>query len=476
MADSRTASTNYIQMQRRVEYQTRIIYFLSAILLALFLTWTLAEPDFTESQLYVLFILFFSVGLWITEAVPPFAVGILIIGFLMVFLGSDYFNEDPDSVKKYVDTWSDSVIWLLLGGFFLAEGMKKVGLDSTLFRFTIKRFGTEPATLLIGIMLATGLISMIMSNTATCAMMIAMITPLLDRMEQESNYTKALLLGIAVSATVGGMGTIIGSPPNAIAVGSLANIGIDVSFTQWMLYGVPSSIILIGFSWWLLIKRYPAEMKRVDAGFLTERLRDPHDAHRTPLERKLRKRLVLGTMLFTVLMWLTNTLHGIPVAAVSGIPILLLTLLGIIHAEDVRQLPWDTLMLVAGGLSLGLAIGETGLADHFIEQLQNLQLNYLLLLIAFSLLTVLLSNIMSNTATATILTPLAVVLVPNNPLPLPLVIGLSASCAFLLPVSTPPSAIAFSTGRLQQADFRASGLLLALLGPLLIIGWILLLT
>lgn len=476
MADSRSASTNLIQIQRVVAYQTRIIYFLGSILLALFLTWTLAEPDFSESQLYVLFILFFSVGLWVTEAVPPFAVGILIIGFLVVFLGSDYFNEDPEGVKKYVDTWSDSVIWLLLGGFFLAEGMKKVGLDSSLFRITIQRFGTRPAKLLFGIMLSTGIISMIMSNTATCAMMIAMITPLLDRLDRESNYTKALLLGIAVAATVGGMGTIIGSPPNAIAVGSLANIGIEVSFTQWMLYGVPMALLLIGASWVLLVKRYPAEIARVDAGFLTEKIRDPQDAHRPLTERILRKRIVLGIMFLTVMMWLTNTLHGIPIAAISGIPIILLTLLSIIHAEDVRQLPWDTLMLVAGGLALGLAIGDTGLADHFITQLQDLQLNFLLLLFAFALLTVAMSNIMSNTATATILTPLAVVLVPGNPLPLPLVIGLAASCAFLLPVSTPPSAIAFSTGRLRQADFRANGLLLAVLGPALIIGWVLLMT
>ena len=476
MADSRSASTRLIQIQRVVAYQTRIIYFLLSILLALLLTWSVAEPEFTESQLYVLFILFFSVGLWVTEAVPPFAVGILIIGFLIVFLGSDYFNPEPEGVKKYVNTWSDSVIWLLLGGFFLAEGMKKVGLDSTLFQFTIHRFGTKPDLLLFGIMLSTGIISMIMSNTATCAMMIAMITPLIDRLGRDSNYTRALLLGVAVAATVGGMGTIIGSPPNAIAVGSLANIGIEISFTQWMLFGVPTALILIGLSWLLLVRRYPAEIATVDAGFLTEKLRDPADAERPRLERILRKRIVLGVLALTVLMWLTNTWHNIPVAAVSGIPILLLTLLGIIHAEDVRQLPWDTLMLVAGGLALGLAIGETGLADYFIAEVQDLRLNYFLLLLAFAILTVGLSNIMSNTATATIFTPLAVILVPDNPVPLPLIIGLSASCAFLLPVSTPPSAIAFSTGRLQQADFRANGLLLAVVGPLLIIGWVLLLT
>jgi sodium-dependent dicarboxylate transporter 2/3/5 len=463
-------------MSRVVAYQNRIIYFLIAILAALFFTWYLAEPSFTESQRYVLFLLFFAVGLWVTEAIPPFAVGIFIIGYLVVFLGSDYFNEEPGSVTQYVNTWSDSVIWLLLGGFFLAEGMKKVGLDRTLFEFTLKQFGTRPSFLLLGIMVSTGLISMIMSNTATCAMMIAMITPLLDSLNKESNYAKALLLGIAAAATVGGMGTIIGSPPNAIAVGSLANIGIEISFVQWMIYGVPLAIILIGVSWVLLIKRLPAEVTTVDTSFLDVQSAESGVDIRPPLEQLVRKRIVLGTLGLTVLLWLTNNVHGIPVAAVSGIPIILLTMLSIIHAEDVRQLPWDTLMLVAGGLALGLAIRETELASYFISQLQDMRLNFPLLLFVFALLTVVLSNIMSNTATASILTPLAVILVPGNPLPLPLVIGLSASCAFLLPVSTPPSAIAFSTGRLLQADFRPNGVLLGLVGPVLIIGWVMLLT
>jgi sodium-dependent dicarboxylate transporter 2/3/5 len=472
MADSRTASARLTKMKRVVAYQSRIIYFLSSILVAFFLTWRLGDPSFNESQYYVMFLLFFSVGLWVTEAVPPFAVGIMIVGFLVFSLGSDYFNTNPESVKKYVNTWSDSVMWLLLGGFFLAEGMKKVGLDVSLFKLTLRRFGTKPEKLLLGIMLSTAAISMIMSNTATAAMMIAMVTPMLAQLGDGSNFRRSLLLGIAAASTLGGMGTVIGSPPNAIAVGSLENVGIRISFTEWMVFGIPISILLVLSTWWFLNRLFPAEIKELETGFI-----EAQEVEREALfeeEENLRKRIVLIVLGVTAMLWLTNNLHGIPVAAVSGIPIMLLTMLGIINADDVRQLPWDTLMLVAGGLSLGLAISETGLAAHFVGRLQHFNMNFYVLLVVFALITILLSNIMSNTATATILIPLAIILVPGQSIVLPLVIGLSASCAFFLPVSSPPSAIAFSTGFLKQSDFRPVGWLIGLAGPVLIVLWVLL--
>ena len=147
---------------------------------------------------------------------------------------------------------------------------------------------------------------------------------------------------------------------------------------------------------------------------------------------------------------------------------------GIVTADDVRKLPWDTLMLVAGGLALGLAIKETGLADYYVEKIAEFDLNFIVLVLLFAFLTVILSNVMSNTATATVLIPLAIILTYQNPIVLPLVIGLSASTALFLPISTPPNAIAYSTGKLDQRDFRYGGLVLGILGPLIISGIILL--
>ncbi len=476
MSDSRRAAFSKIRMDRVIEFQAKIIYFLSSILLALFLTVQLGSSDFSETQNYVMFLLFFSIGLWVTEAIPPFAVGIMIIGFLVFFLGSDYFNAQPESVKKYVNTWSDSVMWLLLGGFFLAEGLKKVGLDSDLFVYTLTRFGSEPTRLLLGLMLATGIISMIMSNTATTAMMLATIAPLIKKLGKSSNYSKALLLGIASAAAIGGMGTIIGSPPNAIAVGSLENLGIKISFTGWMMYGVPMAlIILLGF-WYVLTRKYPPELKEVDLSFVMDREEETSKSESAQGETKLKKRIVIIVMSLTALLWLTNQWHGIPVAAVSGIPIILLTMVGIITSDDVRALPWDTLMLVAGGLSLGLAIKETGLAEYFISKLTNFNLNFYVLVVIFGFITVVFSNVMSNTATATILIPLASILEPANQIVLPIIIGLCASCALFLPVSTPPNAIAFSTGYIDQSDFRLGGIVVGIIGPIIITLFVLVVT
>lgn len=141
---------------------------------------------------------------------------------------------------------------------------------------------------------------------------------------------------------------------------------------------------------------------------------------------------------------------------------------GIINGDDVRQLPWDTLMLVAGGLALGLAIKETGLADIYVEKIQEFDLNFYALVLGFGFLTIIMSNIMSNTATATILIPVGIILTFENPVVLPIVIGLSASSALFLPISTPPNAIAYSTGKLEQKDFRLGGISMGLIAPVVI--------
>ncbi|APD07163.1 low-affinity phosphate transporter PHO91 [Flavobacteriaceae bacterium UJ101] len=468
MADSRRASIRVMRkMQQVVAFQNRIISFLVSILVALLLTHLLQDDSFVDSQKYVLFLLFLSVGLWVTEAVPPFAVGIMIIGFLVYILGSENFIETPDDVQKYVNTWSSSVIWLMLGGFFLAEGMKKTGLDVGIFKLAAKNFGNKPQQILLGIMLATGLASMVMSNTATTAMMIASVTPFIGQLSKDSPFAKGLLIGIPAAASIGGMGTIIGSPPNAIAVEALKNVGVEVSFLQWMLFGFPVALLLILSFWKVLVYKYAPKVESLDMSFLTK------SSGKLSNESIVRRNIVLGVLSVTMILWLTNkTLHNIPVSAVSGIPIICFTMFGIVTADDVRKLPWDTLMLVAGGLSLGLAIRETGLAEHFVRQLKDVTLNFYLLVFVFAFATVIFSNIMSNTATTTILVPIASILVIDQPLVLPLVIGLCASAALFLPVSTPPNAIAFSTGLLKQKDFRLGGIFIGVLGPVLIIIWL----
>lgn len=478
MADSRTASQKLIpNMQRVVDIQEKIIFFLFSVVLSFGLTYALYEPAMNQAQVYVLFLLFLAIGLWVTEAIPPFAVGLMVFGFLIFAMNSYYSKVDPENVQSYyagyINSWSSSVIWLMLGGFFIAEALRKTNLDQLVFRLSISRFGTKPKFILLGLMLTTALFSMVMSNTATSALMIASVMPFIGTLKEGSPMTKAILLGISGAASIGGMGTVIGSPPNAIAVEALNNHGVAVGFLEWMVVGFPLAILLTLLFWGLLSRRFLRGTEETPIRFEHDHTGQPDSLNR--LER-LKKRIVLAVLGLTLLLWLTEKLHGIPASVVSLLPIILLTMSGIINADDVRRLPWDTLMLVAGGLALGLAIKETGLASFYVERIQEFDLNFYVLVLFFGFLTLILSNVMSNTATASILIPIGIILTFKNPIVLPLVIGLCASAALFLPISTPPNAIAYSTGKLSQKDFRFGGMAMGLLSPLIITLFVLLST
>ncbi len=457
-------------MEKVVDIQSKVIYFLLSLIVAFAMTYWLHEPEFDQAQTYVLFLLFFAIGLWITEAIPPFAVGLLVFGFLIFAMNHYYGQIDPENTReyylKYVNSWSNSVIWIMLGGFFMAESMKKVGLDKILFRWSVMRFGTSPKFILLGLMLTTAIFSMVMSNTAVTAMMIASVVPFLGKIDKVSpGLSKSLLIGIAAAASIGGMGTLIGSPPNAIAIEALNHHGIQIGFLEWMMVGFPTALILTMLLWYFLSRKYILSNSQIVLE-LDERTTAVKNAF--PKIALLKKRVVFAVLSLTFIFWLTEKVHGIPAAIVSLCPIVLLTISGIINGDDVRKLPWDTLMLVAGGLALGLAIKETGLAHHYVEKIQQFEINFYFMVFLFALLTVILSNVMSNTATATILIPVAIILTFNNPVVLPLVIGLCASTALLFPISTPPNAIAYSTGKLQQKDFRFGGLFIGIIGPLVV--------
>ena len=434
--------------------------FLGNVVIAFLVTYFIPFEDATPAMDSVLFLTVLALGLWITEAIPPFAVGIFIIGYLVFTLGSDYFLETPMPISGYVGAWTSDVIWLLLGGFFLAEGMKRVELDRTLFRFTVRRFGTKPKRLLYGLMMMTAVASMFMSNTATAAMMIGSIMPLVSKLGKGNPFTRSLLIGIPAAASVGGIGTIIGSTPNAIAVGALETIGVKITFLTWMVFGIPLALFLVWSFWKYLSSKNIADVVDLDLSFL-----DEEPEHLVPVQEKW---IVIMTLFFTVLLWSTESLHGIPLAATSAVPIVVLTLTSIISADQVRGLPWDTLMLVAGGLALGLAIVDVGLADKFIVMLNSFNFPLLLLAIIFGYLTLGMSNVMSNTAAAAILIPITLGLPGIFQVSVPLIIALSASCALFLPVSTPPNAIAYSTKLVDQKDFRIGGIYFAGIAPIFI--------
>ena len=443
------------------------INFILSLVIALVVTFLVKEPQFTQAQNDVLFLLVFSVLLWLTEAVTPFSVGLFIIAFLVYSLGFDIFTDKPQDISIFANTFSSSVIWLLLGGFFLASAMTKTKLDEDLINMTLKVCGTNPKWILFGLMTVTMTASMLISNTATTAMVVASLIPLINKLGKESKTGKALLLGIPIAATTGGMGTLIGTPPNAIAVGALNNVGISMEFINWLKFGLPIAILLTFISWWVLVKLFMKVVEPIENKPITEE-------KLTDSKIKLQRNIVIWVLIVTLIMWLSSPLHGIKAAAVSAIPLVVLTLTGVLKGEDIRKMGWDTLLLVAGGLSLGIGLQETGLLSIYAERIATINVSDTVFLLILAYATMLFSNIMSNTATSTVLIPLGMAILPNMQLEVAMIIGLSASTALFLPVSTPPNAIVYSTGLIEQKDLRLGGTLIGLFGPALIVLWVLL--
>ena len=448
----------------------KYLAFLGSFVIALALTLLLKEPQFSDSQVYVLFLLFFSIALWATEAIPPFSVGLFILAFLAFSLGNPRFNSQPEDIAKYVNTFSSSVVWLMLGGFFLATALTRTGLDADLLRYTLKISGTAPRRLFTGLMITTMLASMLMSNTAVTAMVIAAVLPLLGYLGKESPLSKALLLGIPFAATTGGLATIIGTPANVIAAGALENAGIKVDFLRWMLYGVPLALVLTAVGIFVFTKLFIKENKPLSLEFLNV---NPSAA--APDELRTQRGIVLVIVAITVILWMTGSFHNLSVSAVAAIPIVFLTMTGVIRGSDVRGLSWDALLLVAGGLSLSLALQKTGLLTHYAEKVITLNIPFLIFLFVFAYVTMIFSNVMSHTATSTVMIPLGMAILPDHKLNVALIIGLASSTALFLPVSTPANAVTYSTGLIEQKDFRVGGILLGLLGPAIIVVWVLLL-
>jgi len=453
-----------IKPAKQFNPKRNILLFILSFIVALVLTHFLGDKSFSQSQNYVFFLLFFSIGLWLTEAIPPFAVGLFIMAYLFFMLGNSRFNSQPQNAAKYVQTFSNSIIWLMLGGFFLAEAMTKTGIDAYFFRFTLRLSGKIPGNILLGVMLTTMVASMLLSNTAVTSMMIASMMPLLTSLKGKS-FGKALLLGIPLAASFGGMGTIIGSPPNAIAVGELENNGISLSFPNWMIFGIPLSILFTLAGWYFLRRRFIKDKEPVTIELTT------HSPEESAQQNKQRI-IVMIVLITTISLWLTSSFHRFSVAMVAAIPLVFLPMTGILQAADMRKIPWDTLLLVAGGLSLGLSLQGTRLLEHFSKHIMGAELGTITLMLVFAYATMLFSNIMSHTATSTIFIPLGIYLMPEHVMQVAVTIALSAATAMILPVSTPPNAIAYSTGMIKQRDFLFTGLLSGLLAPPVIVFFV----
>ncbi|RXJ85640.1 DASS family sodium-coupled anion symporter [Arcobacter sp. CECT 8985] len=450
--------------------------FILSFIIAFFIAIVPEYVGLSKEASLMLFILCFSALLWMTEAIPTFAVSFLIIVLEIFLLGYHDFNFDSNSKDwmYYLKPWSSPLVFLFLSGFILAIAASKTKLDLWLAKKVIFYFGSKPHNILSGLMLITFVLSMFISNTATTAMMMTMLLPLLKNMKDDNPFQKAILLGIVVAANIGGMGTIIGTPPNAIAIGILGDNA--PSFVEWMMLALPPSIIIVFILRFILLKKYPSTEEKINIDKLKKVSHyddTTTDFNKIPSIPSWKKLLVIAVFTFTILLWLTGPFHHIPTPVVSLLPIVIFTIFGIIDTNDIRQIRWDVIILIIGGLSLGSGVVKTGL-DHWLGMQIDLEgLNIFLIVSLFAFIVIVISNFMSNTAAANIMLPLVIAL--GSTLGTGVVsymiitIALSASCAMVLPVSTPPNAIAYASGHLESKDFLFIGLIAGVAGPFFII-------
>ncbi|MEM9283338.1 MAG: DASS family sodium-coupled anion symporter [Verrucomicrobiota bacterium] len=453
--------------------------FLGCLVAACLIAFLPEYPGLDDGGRWTLAIVGFCGLLWMTEALPAFAVALLAIGLQILILGRPggvmAEAEDVKAWERFVEPWASPSMWLFFGGFVLARAASRTGLDSSLASRLMLLGRGDARQLLLVSMLTTFIFSMFLSNTATAAMMVAILGPVLMNGAGEK-ASRAMMIGVAFSANLGGMGTIIGTPPNAIASALLAEHA-PIDFLRWIAFGFPPAIVMVMGLWWMLSKQVQG------AEFQLDLRSDPSDSKMSEMRpdqmedvARWQKGVLVLVFLFTVGLWLSGGWHGIPTAVVSFFPIVALSITGVIRAVDIRSLNWDILILLAGGLSLGVGVAESGLADWIAGQIEQFPLPAWALTAAFALVTFVLSNFMSNTAASNILIPvgLAAGLKEGGEpeaIAFSISMALAASAAMVLPISTPPNAIAYSGDRLAVKDFLVPGLIVGLVGVPLAVLW-----
>jgi solute carrier family 13 (sodium-dependent dicarboxylate transporter), member 2/3/5 len=415
---------------------------------------------------------------WSTEAIPIPVTSLLPL-LMVPALGIGTMGTTASS-------YANPIIYLFLGGFMLGIAMQYWNLHRRIALHVLRFVGHQPRRQIAGFMIATGFLSMWVSNTATAIMMLpigmSVINLLSDSDPQElKRYATALLLAIAYSASIGGVATLIGTPPNALLAGYLAeDRGIDIGFAQWMLVGLPISIVMMVCAWWWLTFRdFALEAGGNGADVIKDELNKLGGISRP--EARVGIIFLLAAIAWVVrpllndmgLDWLSDT--GIAIAA--GVALFLVPSgrgdgERLMIWEEAQKLPWGILLLFGGGLALAGAITSSGLADWIAQQLAIFGMFPLLALIAVVVLVIIfLTEITSNTATAAAFLPLLGALALSqdiSPLLITVPAAIAASCAFMMPVATPPNAIVFGTGHMKIQSMIRAGFALNLMSTIVV--------
>ena len=426
----------------------------------------------------------FAALMWMFEIIPNWTTSLLVIVISLLTVSNKgiSFLCDPKygelvSYKEIMASFADPVVMLFLGGFVLAIVAEKYGLDITMGRFLLGLFGTKPKMVLLGFLLVIAIFSMFMSNTATAAMMLAFLAPVLAVLPADDKGRIGLSLAIPVAANLGGIGTPIGTPPNATAVRFLSEAGYDVTFAEWMIRMIPYVVIMILVAWVILLFFFPFKSKKVVL-----------EIPQSKKEKSWKSTVVWCTFIGTILLWATESVTGINSNVVALIPLGVLTCTGIFTKEDIKEINWSVLWLVAGGFALGTCLQGTGLAKVLIQSIPFGTMPVLLVFLIAGVVCYFLSNFISNSATAALLIPILIVIAEGMADPsasnnaafvamggtyaMIIFVAVCASIAMLFPISTPPNAIAASTGLVETKDMAKVGIIIGILGFILGFFWL----
>ncbi len=434
--------------------------------------------NITVVQQRIMAIFAFATLMWILEIVSSWATSVAIIVLMLLFCTDSGIapmtNEEEVgkllSYKGVMATFADPVIMLFIGGFVLAIAATKTGLDAQLAKVLLRPFGTKSEMVLLGFLLVTGLFSMFVSNTATAAMMLTFLTPVFRQLPPEGKGRIALAMSIPVAANLGGMGTPIGTPPNNIALKYLNDpdgLNLGLGFGEWMMFMFPLVVILLFISWRILLKMFPFSQKTIELHIEGEMKHDFHSY------------VVIVTFFVTVALWLLDRVTGINSYTVAMVPFMVFALTGVINKRDLEQINWSVIWMVAGGFALGYGLNASGLAANAVESIPFGDFSPLLILLLGGVICYVLSNFISNSATAALLMPiLAIVcgamgdkLDPIGGTPTVLIgVAIAASSAMILPISTPPNALAYATGYVQQKEMSKIGIIMGTISVVLGFG------
>ena len=455
---------------------------LIALTIALLPTETFGIAELTPIQQRMIAIFVWAACMWIVEAVPAWTTSLLIIVIMLLTISdsgiqplvSGYDKSELMSYKTIMYTFANPTVMLFMGGFILALVASKSGIDVSMARAMLKPFGSKPSIVLFGFMLVTAIFSMFVSNTATAAMMLTFLAPVLRQLPPTEKGTAALALAIPIGANIGGLATPIGTPPNGIAlqyINDVDGLNLGIDFGEWMMIMTPLMLSILVLSWFLLRWFFPFTAKKVNLTIIGG------------AKKGWRTNVIYGTLAVTILLWMFEKVTGINAYVVALIPIGVFSITRIIKSSDLKDIDWACLWMVAGGFALGEGMNKTGLAETLVNTIPFDSLPVLAVMIGGGLICWLLSQFISNSAATALMIPIMVAVGKGMQGSLgafggigTLLIGvaMAASFAMALPISTPPNAIAYSTGLIKTSQMFKLGIIVGVIS--LIIGYALIIS